>query len=41
MDVDEYTHCIYFEMNLFMAAPVMAIQGNIEDMAKAKRQDLV
>jgi len=41
MNVDENTHCMYFEINLFMAAPVMAIQGNMEDMAKAKRQDFV
>ena len=35
----EKTYCIYLEMNLFMIAPVIPMQGKIEEIARASRQE--
>lgn len=36
----QLTYCIYLEINLFMTAPVIPMQGRIDDIAKASRHDL-
>lgn len=39
-NVREQTYCVYLTTNLFMIAPVIAMQGRMELMARASRQFL-
>jgi len=34
-----FTYCIYEEINLFIKAPMMPIQGRMDVIANAKRQE--
>lgn len=37
--IDLNTYCMYVEMDLFITPPVMAMQGKIEERARARRHD--
>lgn len=37
--MDEMSYCMYFEMLLFIRAPVMPIQGKIDERARASLHD--
>jgi hypothetical protein len=36
---DKYTHCVYLDPNLFMAPPIIMMQGRMDEHARARRHD--